>query len=56
MNHEWLDFGKWTPFILWCYAITAVVLISITIVAYRKEKRLLREIAQKQRRESRGTT
>ena len=51
---EWLDFGKWTPFILWCYAISTVVIIINVILAYRKEKRLLREIAQKVRRESRG--
>ncbi len=56
MQHDLLDFGKWTPFILWCYAITAVVLITLTIVAYRKEKRLIREIAQKHRRDNRGTS
>jgi heme exporter protein CcmD len=56
MSHELLDFGKWTPFIIWCYVITAVILVVLTVVAYRKEHRLLREIARKQRRESRGTS
>ncbi|MBI3560931.1 MAG: heme exporter protein CcmD [Gammaproteobacteria bacterium] len=53
---EWMDFGKWTPFIWWCYVVTAVVLISIGILSYRKEHRLLRNIAQQKRREHRGAS
>ena len=51
---EWLNFGKWTPFILASYVITAIVLLANIVVSYRAERRQLREIAQKLRNESRG--
>jgi heme exporter protein CcmD len=51
---EWLNFGKWTPFILASYVITAIVLLANIVMSYRSEKRQLREIALKLRRENRG--
>ncbi len=51
---EWLDFGKWTPFILASYVITAIVLLANIVVSYRSEKRQLRDIARKLRNETRG--
>lgn len=51
---ELLDFGKWSVFIWACYVISAVVMIGLTVVSYRKEKQLMREIAQSLKREDRG--
>ena len=51
---EFFHMGGYAQYIWPVYIITAIILIANVVIPFRAERRILRDIARKLRRESRG--
>ena len=52
--NEFLHMGGYAQYVWPVYIITAVILIANLVTPFRVEKKIMRDIARKLRRESRG--
>ena len=52
---EFFHMGGYAQFVWPVYGIALVVLVANVVAPYRRERRILRDIARKHRRESRGS-